>query len=318
MKEILKNIICAALCILVVMSFAGCGAGKPGTETEPAETVSQPAEEAKTGGINLFEKLSALATSDVDLGIDGKYNVFEDITDGKIDPALTGKWISADGKTVYTYGEDGICNAEFEGSENSGLRYTCISAGGKNIIVDEAEMMGDVEEGTLVLSYYAYSVENGVLFMVPVEEYNPDYSSSQNALLIMFRADENGGIEAAVSENPIDLNAFSGTWSSDTGSISIENGTLKADDDIYNISFDDQNRLVAEKDGQSTAYGFSITAMKDYDIEDRSQFTEKTCFNIYYEGADENDKPNLLSVMTDWKAEYEYDRNYFSANFEKE
>ena len=36
---------------------------------------------------------------------------------------------------------------------------------------------------------------------------------------------------------------------------------------------------------------------------------------VSYTGADENDKPNLLPVLTDYKTEFEYDSWYYSGSF---
>lgn len=49
-----------------------------------------------------------------------------------------------------------------------------------------------------------------------------------------------------------------------------------------------------------------------------SQATATTCFGIYYTGADENDKPNLLPLLSDWKAEFDWDSYYYNASFELE
>ena len=55
--------------------------------------------------------------------------------------------------------------------------------------------------------------------------------------------------------------------------------------------------------------------MKDYDYEDRTQFTESTMMGVSYTGADENDKPNLLPVLSDYKTEFGYDSWYYSGSF---
>ena len=86
-------------------------------------------------------------------------------------------------------------------------------------------------------------------------------------------------------------------------------------EDSFTISFDGKNDLVVEKDGQSTAYNMAVSVMKDYDYEDRTQFTATTSMGVSFTGADENDKPNLLPLLDDYKTEYGYDTWYYSGSF---
>ena len=312
-----KKLICILLCVFMAAVFFGCGADKPETE----QSTTGAAEEPAGNGVNLIEKLNSLAATDVELGIAGKYNAFADIADGKTDPDLTGRWITADGSSIYTYNEDGTSTAEIEGMGLSEVKYTCIEANGRKIICEESEMIGDVEEGTTTLTFTAYSIENDALYMVPVENVNPDFSSSQNALIVFYRADENGKIDAALSANPVDINVLNGKWSCEKGEVTIENGVLTYGESSYNLSFDGKGQLVAEKDGESTTYSFNISQLKQYEGEEGeadSQATATTCFGIYYTGADENDKPNLLPLLSDWKAEFDWDSYYYNASFELE
>ena len=70
-----------------------------------------------------------------------------------------------------------------------------------------------------------------------------------------------------------------------------------------------------EKDGRSTAYHMTVSMMKEYDYEDRTQFTESTAMGTSYTGADENDQPNLLTVLMDYKTEFGYDSWNYSGNY---
>ena len=292
-----KNCLCAVLC-LVLAASAGCG--------------------AKTRPVNLLEKLSALAVSDEDLGIAGRYSALSDIDDGKPDPNLTGRWVTADGRTAYTYAADGTETIESEDYGSFDTRYTCISRGDYRVLCEETSMSstdvdGNTEE-TAVLAYTAYRVENDTLYMMTVEEKNELYESSQNALVMMFRTGKDGSAAEAIRRNPIAIDCLNGTWSGEKGDITIENGTLTAGDDSYALSFDGQNRLVVEKDGKATAFSMNISDYKTYgDWED-----ETVRLGLYYTGADEADKPNLLPLLDDWKTEYQMDDWYYSGSFELE
>ena len=159
-------------------------------------------------------------------------------------------------------------------------------------------------------------MENDALYQVIVEEVNEDYTSSYSSLVTLYRADETGSAAASIAKNPIDLKALNGTWKSDEkGGFTLEDGVLTLGADNYNVSFDEKNQLVVEKDGQSTAYHMAVSLMKEYDYEDRTQFTTSTMMGVNYTGADENDKPNLLPLLTDYKSEYDYDSWYYSGSF---
>lgn len=297
-KKQIKRAFCAVLCALIAVSFAACKAKQPG----------------KTG-VDVLEKLNALAVSDRELGIAGKYTKLSEITDGSIDKDLVGTWITADGEMTYIYGEDGSLTVKSETYGDSDMPFTCVTVGGYKILCEEIELSPEfydgAEEGDTQLSYTAYSVENDALYQVIVEEVNEDYTSSMSALVTLYRADETGSAAASVAKNPISLKALEGTWTSDKGSFTIEDGALTIGEDSFSISFDEKNDLVVEKDGLSTAYNMAVSATKEYDYEDRTQFTASTVMGISYKGADENDKPNLISVL-DY---YEYDGWYYSGSF---
>ena len=299
----MKKLSCALLCALFVLSFAGCGAKK--TEAD---------------GVDLREKLASLVVTDEALGLAGKYSALSDIRDGSVDPALVGTWVTADGEYAYTYEESGTASVASPSYGDTQIQFTCLTVNGYSLICEEMivspEMNDGVTEETTQLAYTAYSVEEDVLYEVNVEEVSPDFTSSQSALITLYRADENGSTAKSMANNPIALRTLDGTWTTEKGEITIENGTLTTGSESYSISFNETNRLVVERDGQSTAYSMAITHMKDYDYEDRTQFTEKTVLGLYFTGADENDKPNLLSLLDDWKTEYDWDSWYYSGSFE--
>lgn len=270
-------------------------------------------------GVNIVEKLTALMVSDKTLGIAGKYSTLADIRDGSVDPDVIGTWTTADGDMTYTYGEDGVVKITSEVYGDSQAPFTCLTIDGYKILCEEVELSPEyydgAEEGDTQLAYTAYSVENGAMYQVVVEEVNEDYTSSMSALVMMYRADETGSAAAAIADNPINLQALNGTWTSDQGSFTISGGTLTLGGDSFQLSLDEKNDLVVEKDGASTTYNMAVSVMKEYDYEDRTQFTTSTVMGISFTGADENDKPNLLPVLDDYKAAYEYDSWYYSGSF---
>lgn len=301
-EKTVKKIVCAILCLCMVAAFAGCGAKEP-----------------EAAGIDVRGKLSALVTSDKELGIAGKYKALSEITDAEIDPEIVGTWLTADGKTSYTYTADGRATSKSEDYGSTEVTYGCVKIGDYKILCEEIpldpEYYEGAEEGDTAMSYLAYAIENDVMYSVVVEEVNEDFTSSVSSLVVMYRADESGSAAAAVANNPFDIGSFAGTWESDKGSFTIEGDTLTLGEDSYKISFSDKNELVVEKDGKSVAYGMSIANSKEYDYDDRSKSTDSIVLNLSYTGADENDKPNLLAVLDDWHTEYEFENWYYAGNF---
>lgn len=300
-RAIIKKALAAILCIAVAAAFTGCGA-----------------KSTASAGVDIVEKLTSLMVSDRTLGIAGKYTKLTDIPDGELDADLIGTWVAADGKMTYTYSEDGVVKTTSEYGDSE-AKFTCVKMGDYNILCEEIELSPEfydgAQEGDTQLAYTAYSVENDALYQVIVEEVNEDYTSAMSALVAMYRADESGSAAASIAKNPIDLDALDGTWTADKGSFTIEDGTLTLGEDSFNLSMDEGNNLVAEKDGASTAYHMAVSIMKEYDYEDRTQFTANTMLGISFTGADENDKPNLLPVLEDYKTEYGYDTWYYSGSF---
>ena len=290
--------LCAVLCLVLVLSAAGC--------------------QAKKQAVNLREKLFALAVTDEDLGIAGAYSALSDIEDGKADPELEGKWITGDGKTVYTYAADGTVKIESEDYGSFDSKYTCFTRGDHKILCEEATMNstdvdGNTTESTALI-YTAYRVENDALYMVTVEERDEKFSSHQAALVMLFRADGSGSTSAAMAKNPISMDSLNGTWSGEKGDFTIENGTLKTGSDSYALSFNEKNQLVAEKDGRATAYSMNVSVYKTYG----DQPSQTVRMGLYYTGADENDKPNLLPLLDDWKTDYQWEDWYYAGSFELE
>ena len=303
-KTTVKRIASVILCAVIAAALAGCGAKKSASAS---------------AGVDLIEKLSGLMVSDKELGIAGKYTKLSDIEGGSVDADIVGTWITADGETTYTYDADGTSKATSAYGDNE-APFTCLLIGGYRIVCQEVELSPEfydgAQPGDTQLTYTAYSVENDALYQVIVEEVNEDYTSNMSALVTLYRADESGSAAASIEKNPIDMAALNGTWADDEkGSFTIEDGVLTLGEDSFNLSLDEKNALVVEKDGESTAYHMAVSIMKEYDYEDRTQFTTSTMMGVSYTGADENDKPNLLPVLTDYKTEFEYDSWYYSGSF---
>ena len=294
----MKKVLSIVLCLLMAVSLIGCGM-----------TLGKE--------VNLRDKLESLMTSDDALGIKGKYSVLADITDGKVDKDLVGTWKTADGETSYTFGEDGTAKATSEYGDSE-VKFTCLTLGEYKVMCEESEMeSSDIDGNTTtstVISYSTYDVDNDALYFTNVEDTTDEYmDSSQYALMIMYRADENGSVDAAIAKNKIALDSFAGTWASEKGEITIADGTLTVGDDVYDISINDKGKLVVDKDGAFTEYSVNISVRKQYEGEDKTQSTETTALGLYFTGADENDKPNLESVLDDWG---EFMPNYYSATFD--
>ena len=296
-RKMKKQILCAALCLVLVLSCFGC--------------------QAKKTEVDLREKLAALTVSDEALGLRGKYAALSDITEGAVDPALTGKWVTADGETSYTYNADGTEKVESGAYGDFEVKYTCLTCGERKVLCEELTMNSEDAEGNQTeskeLAYTAYRVENDALYMMTVEGDPEDYGSFQAALVTMYRADKDGSPAAAMAKNPISLRSLDGTWTTEKGSFTIENGVLTCDGESGTLSFNDKNQLVVAKDGKSTAYSMNLTALKRYG---EDEISESTVLGLYYTGEDEDDLPNLLHLMDDWKTDYGWDTWYYTGSFE--
>lgn len=295
----MKKVLIALLCVLMTASLFGC------------KNINVSKE------VNLRDKLTSLMTTDEALGVKGKYNTIEDIKDGSVDKDLTGTWKTADGSITYVYNEDGTAKASMEDYGETDTAFTCLTSGGYKIICEGSEMESTDAQGntttTTVVTFSTYNIDNGVLYMTNVEDTTDEnITSSQYALVVLYRADDSGSIEESMSKNSIALDTFAGTWTSEKGDITIADGTLKFGEDVYDISMNDKGKLVVDKDGVSSEYSVNVSVMKHYEGEDNATATEDAAFGLYYTGADENDKPNLIDVLDDWG---DFKPNYYSGTF---
>lgn len=297
----MKKIVCLALCILMAVSLFGCG-------------------KSSAKEIYLRDKLTSLMTTDEGIGLKGKYAALEDIADGTVDRDLVGTWKTADGKTAYVYNEDGTSKATSTYGDSES-RFTCITVDAYKVICEEATMTsedadGNVTEST-VLSYSTYEVDNDALFMTVVEDTTDENAdSSYTVLVVMYRADDTGSTEASMAKNKIAIDTFAGTWASEKGEFTIADGKLTLGEDVYDISVNEQGRLVVASGDASTEYPVNLVLRKDYENNDKANATETISMGISYTGADENDKPNLLSVLDDWKTDYQWDDYYYTGTFD--
>ena len=294
----MKKVLSIVLCFVLAATLFGCGMSV-GKE------------------VNLRDKLASLMATDDALGIKGKYSALSDITDGGVDKDIIGTWKTADGETSYVYNEDGTVKASSEYGDTE-AKFTCLTLGEYKVMCEESEMESEDVDGNIttstVVSFSTYDVDNDALYFANVEDTTDEnMDSSQYALMIMYRADESGSVDAAVAKNKIALDSFTGTWASEKGEIKIADGTLTLGEDVYDISMNDKGKLVVDKDGSSTEYSVNISVRKQYDGDDKTKSTETTALGLYFTGADENDKPNLESVLDDWG---EFTPNYYSATFD--
>ncbi len=294
----MKKVLSIVLCFVLAATLFGCGMSI-GKE------------------VNLRDKLTSLMTTDEALGVKGKYNTFEDIKDGSVDKDLIGTWKTADGSTTYVYNEDGTAKASMEDYGETDTTFTCLTSGDYKIICEGSEMESTDADGntttTPVVVFSTYNIDNNVLYMTNVEDTTDEnITSSQYALVVLYRADDNGSIEESMSKNSIALDTFAGTWTSEKGDIIIADGTLKLGEDVYNISMNDKGKLVVDKDGVSSEYSVNVSVMKQYEGENNATATEVAAFGLYYTGADENDKPNLIDVLDDWS---DFKPYYYSGTF---
>ncbi len=285
---------------------------------------------AADDGINIRNMLTSLMVTEADLDLVDKYESVADIKDGTVDADLVGLWVSADESMKYTFLEDGVQNVETElyGS-STGIKYTCLPIGDYKILCEDLTVMSytdDSEEATEMqeLGYTAYSIQNDVLYMVTVESMDEEYTSNAASLIILYKVDENGDFSAAVANNPISMSSFYGEWTSEEGpSCKIDKKGITISDDSVNygnqplpISIKGNDKLVIEAGDKTTEYGFNIADIRTYTVEDEKKTLDSETFDLLltYSGQDEEDKPNLVDIMTDWKTEYGYDSWYYATH----
>lgn len=299
-----KSVVCALLCAFVVASFAGCGAKGAGSSS---------------GSVDVLGKLTSLAVSDEALGIAGKYSALSDIPDGAVDPALVGTWVTADGEMTYTFTEDGREKTTSTFLEDSEVPFTCLTVGDCRILCEELAFSPEYTDGakkeSTKLIYKAYSAENDALYQVNVEETGEESDATQSSLVMLYRADGTGSAAASIAKNAISLQSLAGTWESEKGGFTIRDGKLKCSKGSFELRFDERNDLVAEKGGHATAYKMVLSVQKDPDAGDETQAAESVRMNLTYTGSNGLDKPNLLSVLDDWKKDYNWDSWYYTGQF---
>ena len=190
MKNYIKFFALILALVMIFACLAGCGGSQSGEEATP-----EGGESVEAG--DMITELDSLISTDEELGLAGKYENFEDITDGSIDEALVGKWQSAAGDLIYEYGEDGTAKATMvQYDMENEVPYTCVKAGDKNVIIEKVEYMdGSDTEDQFALSMSTYKVVGDVLYMTTVEEMgDPNITSNYSSLIVLFRMDENGNL----------------------------------------------------------------------------------------------------------------------------
>ncbi|MCR5781364.1 MAG: hypothetical protein K6G90_01370 [Clostridia bacterium] len=312
----LTVIISLILALLLSLTLASCDTD-PAAEA-PSGSVAQTEDAANE--IYLPDKLAALMTTDEGIGLKGKYAALEDIADGTIDKDLVGTWKTADGETTYTYNEDGTSVATSEFGDNES-RFTCIKTDAYRVICQEARMTSEDADGnateSTVLSYSTYEVDNDALFMTVVEDTTDEFvDSSYTSLVVMYRADETGSTEESMAKNKIDIDTFTGTWASEKGEFTVAEGKLTLGEDVFDVSVNETGKLVVASGDAATEYSFNLVLRKQYEDKDRTNAAETMSLGLYYTGADENDKPNLISVLDDWKTDYQWESWYYTGTFD--
>ena len=276
------------------------------TDTTPA---TKQAANTEVNQINLRERLDSLIATDKALGLSDKFSSFDDINDGFVDTVLVGTWESAF-EGAWTFSEDGTCvryNADADAE-----RFICITVGAYKVIcVEEKETNGNTAGNAaepMKLSYWTYEIDNDVLFKVkiPVSKGYSDSSYTGN-LDRMYRRDENGSADAAMAENIVSPDTFTGTWASETGEFTVADGKLTLGEDVFDISVNEWGHLVVTSGGSASEYFVNFSVSVQYDDENLTDVMTGLSMYLSYYGEDENDKPNLLPVLKEQDGDYSAD-----------
>ena len=307
-----KNKIIAILCvsIMAMTMLAGCGASKePGSSEAPQDKK---------------ELLKSMMTSEEELGIASKYNKVADITDGTVDPELVGVWKTADQSFTYHYNEDGTAYFESTDFGNSDpAPYTCLTVGDHQIVCQETTMVDysdDAEKETAVMSYNTYKVDGDVMYQVVVDDVYPGVTYVTTALLTYYRADESGDIAKALSDNPEDPEYIYGEWNYEGGTITIDDKgmTVTGGPDELGlaplpISITEDGGLEVEANETTTKYRFNLTLNTEFKDDTKKEIEKQEYgLNLFYTGADKDDRPNLADIMEDWNKDYGYEEYLYN------
>ena len=307
-----KNKIMAILCasIMAMTMLAGCGAGNGSAGTAAKQDKK--------------ELLKSMMTSEEELGIAGKYNTVADITDGKIDSNLVGVWKTADQSYTYHYNEDGTAYFESTDFGNSDpAPYTCLTVGDHQIVCQETTMVDysdDAENETAVMSYNTYKVDGDVMYQVVVDDVYPGVTYVTTALLTYYRADESGDIAKALSDNPEDPEYIYGEWNYEGGTITIDDKgmTVTGGPDELGlaplpISITEDGGLEVEANETTTKYRFNLTLNTEFKDDTKKEIEKQEYgLNLFYTGADKDDRPNLADIMEDWNKDYGYEEYLYN------
>ena len=302
-----KNKIIAILCvsIMVMTMLAGCGAGNGSGGTAAKQ--------------DRKELLKSMMTSEEELGIAGKYHTVADITDGKTDPDLVGVWKTADQSFTYHYNEDGTAYFESTDYGNSDpAPYTCLTVGDRQIVCQETTMVDysdDAEKETAVMSYNTYKVDGDVMYQVVVDSVQEGTTYTSSSLSTFYKADESGDITKALSDNPDNTEYLYGEWNYEGGTITIDDKgmTVTGGPDELGlaplpISITEDGGLEIEAKETKTKYRFSLTLNTEFKDDTKKEIEKQEYgFNLFYTGADKDDRPNLAEIMEDWNKDYGYE-----------
>ncbi len=322
MKKCFVTVVSLICSLAILFSLASCG----GKADENDRTETDVTETQQPQIIDYKELINKLDNTEKDLGLVDKYNKFADVTDGELDSDLAGLWLSADSKTRYDFGSDGVLKTktDYYGSVfDNEIKYTCLKNDGFSVLCVETETVthneDGTEESTPTLAYDSYLIDGDVLYMMSVESAEGMGTSYSAALQILYRADNSGSAAASVAANPMDLRSLYGVWSSEKGDVTVDDNGMNAGGKIYKLSFNNQGKLTADDGETATAYGFTIVSYKEYSDPDKSSVVSKKLnISLTYMGKNADDVPNLKPFLDDWHEDYKdsgYEDYYFTQNF---
>lgn len=320
MKNV-KRLLVAVLAVIMVFSFAACGGSGSGDGSENS---------GDTTALDPQEMIKSLFALTTDLGLDSTLTDISGIEGGTIDEDLVGTWFSPDGEYSYVYNEDGTSKFSYPAYDmDQDSAFTCITVGDKKVLCENTQMSNYDSDGNVVeepiVSYTSYKVVNDALYMVTIDTLDDIITSTYTSLIMLYKADENGDFSASLAKNPVSPEAFYGEWT-DNSEVSLtidENGMTVKDapesigSEPMTISANDKGNIVIECQGVSTEYDYAYSLNREYSQDDPKEIINESCgLNLFYVGADENDRPNLADIMTDWHKEMDTDEFRFSMNLE--
>ncbi len=265
------------------------------------------------GSVDISKMLLSMSSKSVkDLGLLEHPDSIEDVS-GSIDVAVLGDWISSDGIWLFHQCFTFTSKGDFE-MNRAGLpdvifggKFTCTVVDGLKVLCCGYYERKGNEYVYYAYEYYAYTIKNGALYLVPLEKTgNGTLYSTRVICLYKYGGDYSFKPKPeAVANNPVSISSLYGEWELDGVTVKIDSDGLKVGDSTFKVHLSNNAKLVVEKDGSSSEYLYYLYYSKTYKDESKTEVTgENFSLTLYYFRDGEDDEPNLMEDIPGWEYDW--------------